>query len=72
MLGGRAAARPTCGVTSLGLRVGHDGLVHARLHLSLPIPMVQLLPNPLIDFYELDQFLVQLIDTRKERKKVIN
>ena len=48
-------------ITSLGIRVRYDGLVHASFHLCLPIAMVKLLSDPLIDFDEFDQFLVQLL-----------
>ena len=55
---GGPGARLGLHISSFGVTVRHDGLVHASLHLSVSVPMVQLLSDPLINFDEFDQFLV--------------
>ena len=52
------------------LRVSHNRFIHCSLDLRLPITMVDLLPDPLVHFDKLNQFLVQLRhDTWLEEKK---
>ena len=65
LAGWRSRTRFRMNVTPLCVRVCHDGLVHASFHLCLPIAMVKLLSDPLIDFNEFDQFLVQLLNTKQ-------
>ena len=55
---GGPGARLRLRVSPLSVAVRHDRLVHASLHLSMPVSMVQLLSDPLINFDELDQFLI--------------
>ena len=47
-------------LAALSVRVCHNRLIQRCFNLSLSVTVVQLLSDPLINFYEFNQFLVQL------------
>lgn len=61
----RSRSRLRCYITPFSIRVGDDSLIHTRFDLSLTVTVVQFLSDPLINFDEFNQFLVELYENKK-------